>query len=332
MCHHQFASFNVCVNCILSVPKPLTAVTIRFYIEENNFPLLSTLKLGALNILKIDLHSHTKHSDGHLTPAELVDRAHNMQLDVLAITDHDTVAAVDEAIDYQAQQKRPLHIVAGVELSTSWHGFDIHILGLNLDHHNPQLQQRLTQQAQARELRAVKIANKLAKAGFEDTYEAAVKLAAGGQISRAHFARVLHARGIVSDMQRAFDKYLGKGKKAHVSPQWISIEEGVNWVNQAGGKAVLAHPGHYDLTTKWLRRLITQFVQAGGRGMEVVHGHLSPQKKQLLAGLAMEYGLEASAGSDFHFPGRWVELGKNLSLPPQLMPIWHDWALPCCAN
>lgn len=95
----------------------------------------------------------------------------------------------------------------------------------------------------------------------------------------------------------------------------------------AGGKAVLAHPGHYGLTTKWLRRLIVQFVQAGGQGMEVIHGRLSPDKKRLLAALATEYGLESSVGSDFHAPGRWVELGKNLSLPLQLVPIWHDWAL-----
>jgi predicted metal-dependent phosphoesterase TrpH len=282
--------------------------------------------------MKIDLHSHTYFSDGQLSPKELVDRAHNMQVDVLAITDHDTVAGLAEAIDYQATQKRSLQIISGVELSTSWHNFDIHILGLNLDRQDPTLLTRLQQQSRSRDDRAKEIAAKLAKVGIENVYEEASLLACKGQISRAHFARVLVARGVVKDNEAAFKKYLGKGKKAHVKPQWIEIPEAITWIQEAGGKAVLAHPGHYDLTAKWLARLIGVFADAGGDGMEVIHSHLSPERKQNLANLAAQHNLCASAGSDFHFPNRWTELGRNLKLPEQLAPIWQDWQLACLAN
>lgn len=275
--------------------------------------------------MKIDLHSHTHYSDGQLSPKELIDRAHNMQVDVLAITDHDTVEAIQEALDYQALQKRPLQIVAGVELSTSWHGFDIHILGLKVDHLCQAFLENLDTQAQERDSRAHRIAEKLAKAGVADIYPEAKRLAGKGQMSRAHFARAMVNRGEVRDAESAFQKYLGKGKRAHVKPTWISISEAVKWIHQAGGKAVLAHPGHYDMSTKWLRRLLSEFTLAGGNGMEVNHSHLSPQKRELLKQLALEHRLEASAGSDFHFPGRWTELGRHLTLPDELTPVWHNW-------
>lgn len=282
--------------------------------------------------MKIDLHSHTYFSDGQLSPKELIDRAHNMQVDVLAITDHDTVAGLAEAIDYQATQKRSLQIICGVEISTSWHNFDIHILGLNLDRQDPTLLSRLEQQSRSRDDRAREIAMKLAKVGIENMYEEASLLANKGQLSRAHFARALVARGVVNDNEAAFKKYLGKGKRAHVKPQWIEIHEAIGWIHDAGGKAVLAHPGHYDMTAKWLARLISVFADAGGDGMEVIHSHLSPERKQQLANLAAQHSLCASAGSDFHYPNRWTELGRNLKLPEQLMPIWQDWQLACLAN
>ncbi|KXI29775.1 PHP domain-containing protein [Paraglaciecola hydrolytica] len=277
--------------------------------------------------MKIDLHSHTHYSDGHLSPKELIDRAHNMQVDVLAITDHDTIDGIAEAQAYQAGQKRKLHILPGVEISTSWHNFDIHILGLHVDHHDPIFLQRLAAQSAERDRRAQQISDKLAKVGINDVFADAKTMAGVGQVTRAHFARVLLARQLVNDMEAAFKKYLGKGKKAHVSPQWISIDEAISWIHDAGGKAVLAHPGHYDLSTKWLKRLVAEFSLAGGDGMEVIHSHLSPEKKKLLADLASQHQLMASSGSDFHYPNRWTELGKNLTLPSQLVPIWRDWNL-----
>ncbi len=276
--------------------------------------------------MKIDLHSHTYYSDGHLSPKELIDRAHSMQVDVLAITDHDTVQGIDEALAYQKQLKRPLHIVPGVEISTSWHNFDIHVLGLNVDHQDTDFLQQLELQSLERDRRAQQMSDKLEKAGVANVLEDAKALAGVGQLTRAHFARVLVNRQVVKDFDSVFKKYLGKGKRAHVKPKWISIQQAVSWIHQAGGKAVLAHPGHYDMTTKWLKRLVAEFAEAGGDGMEVIHSHLSPERKKLLAELAAAHGLNSSSGSDFHYPNRWTELGKNLALPEQLVPIWHEWA------
>jgi predicted metal-dependent phosphoesterase TrpH len=277
--------------------------------------------------MKIDLHSHTHYSDGHLSPKELIDRAHNMQVNVLAITDHDTVDGIQEAMNYQAKQKRSMQILSGVEISTSWHNFDIHILGLNVDHTQSEFLARLDQQSQERDRRAQQMSDKLAKVGIENVFEEAKALAGKGQVTRAHFARVLVQRQVVKDFDAVFKKYLGKGKKAHVKPQWIEIAQAISWIQDAGGKAVLAHPGHYDMTTKWLKRLVAEFAHAGGDGMEVIHSHLTPERKKLLADIAAEHNLQASSGSDFHYPNRWTELGKNLSLPEQLVPIWHDWNL-----
>lgn len=275
--------------------------------------------------MKIDLHSHTHYSDGHLSPEELILRAHNMQLDVLAITDHDTVAAIDEAQAFQDTQSRDLTIIPGVELSTSWHGFDIHVLGLNVNRFDSSFQKRLQEQSQERQRRAENIAEKLAKCGLGDVYEQAKRYAGKGQLTRAHFARVMVEKGHVQNFDGAFKKYLGKGKRAHVTPKWITIDEAITWIQQAGGKAVLAHPGHYDLSAKWLRKLLVYFKNAGGDGMEVCHPNLAPDRQRQMATYAQEYDLVASAGSDFHAPGRWTELGRHLNIPEHLTPVWQDW-------
>lgn len=278
-----------------------------------------------IEAMKIDLHCHSTYSDGRLTPKELLDRAHNMQVDVLALTDHDTVAGVQELKDLQQLTKRTLHIISGVELSTCWHGFDIHIVGLNVDHDDSTFLARLQEQADRRECRAQKIAHKLEKAGVSGVYDVAKQFAGVGQITRAHFARALVKLNTVDSLESAFKKYLGKGKKAHVKPEWISIADAVTWIQDAGGQAVLAHPGHYDMTAKWLRRLVAEFAFAGGDGIEANHMHLAPSKRELLVELAIEHNLLASTGSDFHYPSRWTELGKSLAFSEQLTPVWHDW-------
>lgn len=275
--------------------------------------------------LKIDLHSHTRFSDGHLTPTELIFRAHQMQVDVLAITDHDTLAGLEEAHVCQGQQKRPLTIIDGVEISTRWHGFDIHIVGLNVDRQSSSLIEQLSAQSEIRAARAEKIAAKLEKCGFPDTLAQAKALAGVGQVTRAHFARVLINHHGVTNMDAAFRKYLGKGKRAEVKAQWPDIQDAVRWIQAAGGQAVLAHPAHYDMTTKWLRRLVSEFAEAGGDAMEVAFPGLQPTKQQLLVDIAHEHGLLGSAGSDFHFPSRWTELGRNLTIDTRLTPVWHQW-------
>lgn len=275
--------------------------------------------------MKIDLHCHTHFSDGALSPAELLMRAHNQQVDVLAITDHDTVDAVSPIIELQKSEKRPMQIIPGVEISTAWHGFDIHVLGLNVQWQDPLFEKRLKQQQETRAIRAQKIAEKLAAAGLGDVYDAAKNLAGEGQITRAHFARVLIAAGKVDNFDQAFKKYLGKGKRAFVKPSWISVSEAAQWINDAGGVAVLAHPSRYDLSAKWLRRLMLEFKEAGGRGIEVVYPGLSPSLKNQLALYAKEYALHGSMGSDFHAPGRWSELGRHLSMPDTVNPVWQLW-------
>ncbi|WP_137167492.1 PHP domain-containing protein [Salinimonas lutimaris] len=277
--------------------------------------------------MKIDLHSHTIFSDGQLSPTELVLRAHTMQVDVLAITDHDTIDGLTEAHACQAEQKRAMTIIDGVEVSTGWHNFDIHIVGLNVDRQNTAFQTFLKAQADRREERAQKIADKLTKCGYDGVLERARKLAGKGQLTRAHFARVLVNNYQVATMNTAFRKYLGKGKRAAVKAQWPTMAEAIAAIHEAGGQAVLAHPGHYDMTAKWLRRLVAEFADAKGDAIEAASPGLNPTKRDLIVELAQTHQLRASAGSDFHFPSRWTELGRNLGLASQLTPVWHDWAL-----
>lgn len=253
-------------------------------------------------------------------------RAHTMQVDVLAITDHDTLAGLARAHAAQAQQQRRLTIIDGVEISTRWHGFDIHVVGLNVDRGSPDLLAHLDEQARIRSERAEKIADKLEKCGFEGVLPKALALAGVGQVTRAHFARVLVEQYGVANMNTVFKKYLGKGKRAMVKAQWPTMQEAIAWIQAAGGQAVLAHPAHYDMTTKWLRRLVADFAAAQGDGIETAFPGMARGKQQIIQQLATEHNLLASAGSDFHFPSRWTELGKNLGISSSLTPIWHNWS------
>lgn len=277
--------------------------------------------------MKIDLHCHSHYSDGTLSPEELLLRAHNQQVDVLAVTDHDSISAVGELVNLQKQQKRPMQIIPGVELSTAWHGFDIHIIGLNVDWENSQFLARLLSQQNVRKERALLIAERLEAAGFSDIFPAVKRMAGVGQITRAHYARALMETGKVSSFDQAFKRYLAKGKRAFVKPKWIEVSDAVQWITEAGGVAVLAHPSRYDMTAKWLRRLLLEFKEAGGQGIEVVYPGISVVIKNQLAKYAEEYGLHGSAGSDFHSPGRWSEIGRNLALPESVKPVWQLWNL-----
>lgn len=273
----------------------------------------------------IDLHSHTTHSDGQLTPTELVMRAQQMQVDVLAITDHDTVSGVEEARAYAANSSPRVSIVAGVEISTIWHGFDIHILGLDVDHQDQHFLQLLQQQQQTREQRAQQICDKLEQAGMPDVLKKAKSIANGAQLSRSHIARAMVSLSYVTNAQSAFKKYLGKGKRAHVKADWIDLGQAITWIHDAGGRAVIAHPQHYDMNTKWLRRLVSDFVDSHGDGIEVSHPNIAPTQRQLLLEIAQQHNLLGSAGSDFHAPSRWTELGRRLAIPDTITPVWHDW-------
>ncbi|PKI16909.1 RNase RNM [Colwellia sp. 12G3] len=278
---------------------------------------------------RIDLHSHTNCSDGGLSPQSLIDRAANFQIDVLAITDHDTVAALDIAQKHIDEKKIPLKLINGIEISTAWQGFEIHIVGLNIDKNNPELKALIALQQQAREQRAISMGEKLEKCGFPTIYTDAKAMAGEGSITRAHFAKVLHQQGHVNTMQQAFDKYIGKkgskGQRAYVKPNWCNIEEAVQAIHHAGGSAVMAHPIRYDLSAKWLRRLIVHFSEVAGDGLEVVLPQMNPEQRQKMLAYCQEYNLHASMGSDFHYPNRWSDIGRNLTMPVGAKPIWAQW-------
>jgi hypothetical protein len=286
---------------------------------------MSTTDRCDFSNLRVDLHSHTKCSDGALSPIELINRAVNFQIDVLAITDHDTVAALDIANQYIKKQNIALTLINGIEISTAWQGFDIHIVGLNINKDHPSLVKLIKSQQIARQQRATLIGEKLQKCGFDGVYEQAKERAGKGSITRAHFAKVMLERGIVSTQQKAFDKYLGKGNRAFVKPNWCSIEEAVAIIHQAGGTAVMAHPIRYDLTAKWLRRLIVDFKNAQGDALETVLPQMNNEQRQRMLNYCLEYDLYASLGSDFHYPSKWSDLGRKLNLPDNSKPVWQLW-------
>lgn len=269
-----------------------------------------------------DLHCHSTASDGQLTPTEVVQRAVENKVDVLALTDHDTVNGIQEA--KQAAENLPIQLISGVEISIEWLGKNIHLSALHFNESNPKLITLLRKQTALREQRAHQIADKLAKVGILNAYEGA-KSFSKGEITRAHYARFLVEIGAVKNIEKAFKKYLGQGKPAYVKPEWCSMEEAIETIHYAGGVINIAHPLRYKMTARWVRRLIEAFKNADGDGIEVAGCGQSRDQRLLLARWAEEFNLYASAGSDFHFPTPWLDLGKSLELPQSCKPIWHLW-------
>ncbi|QLB13056.1 hypothetical protein EV697_102260 [Bisgaardia hudsonensis] len=267
-----------------------------------------------------DLHCHSNASDGMLTPTELVLRAKEKNVNVMALTDHDTVQGIDEARK-QAEQLG-IQLINGVEISTNWENKGIHIVGLGFDKTHPKMTALLEKQAQVRFQRAKDIGAKLEKIGVQNAFEETQKLA-DGEVTRAHYARYLVSIGKVANVQQAFKKYLMQGKSAFVKADWVDIPMAINVIHQAGGLAIIAHPLRYNMTTKWLKKLITDFKNWGGDGIEVSGCGQTKDQRQLIARWANEYQLLASVGSDFHFPCAWIELGKSLELPENCQPIWE---------
>lgn len=267
-----------------------------------------------------DLHSHSTASDGILSPTELVQRAVAQQVGMLALTDHDTLAGIAEA--KKAAETLPIELISGVEISILWEGKSIHLAALNIDETNGTLLELLEEQKRLRDQRAQQIAEKLAKAGIPNAYEGAKNLASG-EVTRAHYGRFLVAQGYARNDEHAFKRYLGIGKPAYVKPIWCSMEQAITATHQAGGVICVAHPLRYKMTARWIRQLIRDFKQAGGDGLEVAGCAQTPDQRQLLARWANEFELYASAGSDFHYPTGWVELGKSLTLPADCKQIWQ---------
>lgn len=269
-----------------------------------------------------DLHCHSTASDGSLTPTELIVRAKAKGVTSLALTDHDTINGQQEAKD--AAQENAINFISGVELSTTWENKCFHIVGLNIDPKHSGLTQGISKLQTLRAERTKTIALKLEKKAITGSYEAVIKAAKGGMVTRTHFSNYLLDQHHVSTQQEAFDRYLGEGKPAFVSTVWAELHDAINWINQAKGVAVVAHPLRYKLTVSWMRRFLSFFKEAGGQGIEVVTGHSNPDEIRRAILYAKHYDLFASVGSDFHTPdNQWVELGRLPPLPATVTPIWE---------
>ncbi|WP_439888905.1 PHP domain-containing protein [Pseudomonas sp. MBLB4123] len=275
--------------------------------------------------MEVDLHCHSTASDGALAPAVLVARAHERGVRLLALTDHDTLEGLAEA--RAAAQSLDMHLVSGIELSCTWGGATIHVLGYAFDCDAPALCQAIADLHQGRWLRAEEIARRLEAKGMPGALEGAraVQQAlgdSGNAPARPHFAEFLVRAGHVKDRAEAFRKWLGSGKLGDVKQHWPTLVEAVDTLRQAGAWISLAHPWHYDFTRSKRRKLIADFVQAGGHALEVVNGMQPAEQVGSLAILAREFGLLVSAGSDFHAPGEWSELGMYRPVPQDLPPLW----------
>ena len=274
--------------------------------------------------LHYDLHSHSTASDGTLTPAELVRRAHAQGVDVLALTDHDVTDGVAEAQDTARQLG--LRLVPGVEISVSWNAATIHIVGLNIDPTQPELKAGLAALRDKRVARGEEIARRLAKHGIEGALAGALAYANGEILSRTHFARFLVEQGHAKDVRQVFKKFLVNNKPGHVPGDWASLQDAVRWIRAAGGQAVIAHPARYRISASRLRKFIEEFKDCGGEGIEVVSGSHSAGDVQGMLQHAKRFELLASCGSDYHGPEQpWVELGKLMPLPNGCKPVWTAW-------
>ncbi len=260
-------------------------------------------------------------SDGELLPADVVKRAVAMGVDVLALTDHDTVAGVAEA--QIAARDLPLALIPGIEVSAQWRGRTVHVVGLNIDIGSSSLIAALDNLQLLRKTRAQQIAARLEKIGVKNALAGAESYAGDSVIGRPHFAAHMVASGFVKSSAQAFKRYLGAGKVGDVRNVWPELSEAVAWIVGAGGLAVLAHPEKYKLTRTKLRELLADFSGAGGGAIEVVSGRQEPRITKVLAELCNDFGLLASTGSDFHRQGQpWQELGKQSELPDICRPVW----------
>jgi predicted metal-dependent phosphoesterase TrpH len=272
----------------------------------------------------IDLHCHSYVSDGTLSPKELVQRAHDKSVTTLSLTDHDTIAGLDEASE-QAKELG-IELIPGIEISCQWNKYGVHILAYNFALNCPVMQEVQDYQTRVRKKRAREICQRLQKKGLPPTYAVAESKSHTSIPGRPHFAQSLVELGAVADMGEAFKRYLGAGKAGDVKSGWPSLEQALEWIHEANAVAVIAHPRKYDFSLTKLRALIEDFKNLGGQGMEVVVSGQKPGEIGMLSDLCRRYGLYASVGSDFHSPDyRWAELGQIPSLPDSARPVWELW-------
>jgi predicted metal-dependent phosphoesterase TrpH len=262
-------------------------------------------------------------SDGTLTPEELALRAKTNGVELWALTDHDEIGGVERAA--AAAKANGLAFLSGVEISVTFIGQTVHIVGLGFDANNAALREGLQRTRGGRKERAQEMSDGLAKVGIRGAFEGALTYAGNPDlISRTHFARYLVETGVCKETNEVFRKYLTEGKPGFVPHRWASLKDAVQWITDAGGMAVIAHPARYGFTANEEFALFTEFKGHGGRGVEVVTGSHTAAEYVSYAHTAQEFGLAASRGSDFHSPAEsHTELGALPLLPGHLTPIWE---------
>jgi len=271
-----------------------------------------------------DLHCHSLKSDGDLSPSDLVDRAAEQGVTMLALTDHDTINGLAEA--RTRAEMHSIELISGIEFSSVWNGIGIHVVGLGFDETHPEMLAAIARQEDCRLQRAKTIAERLEKLGIKGIWAKAEAIANGAQIGRPHFAQALIDMEKVSNMAQAFKRYLGAGKPGDVKTLWPDITEVVGWIREAGGVAVVAHPDKYKMTNTKLKSMLKAFAEAGGNGLEVVSGATEVTFSRRMVEICNELGFLASQGSDFHGPRPWSELGKFTKMPEGVNPVWTHWA------
>ncbi|AFU97377.1 hypothetical protein M5M_00710 [Simiduia agarivorans SA1 = DSM 21679] len=292
----------------------------KWDVQADNRPCI-----GFMAVVLYDLHTHSTASDGILSPESLVSSAARAGVQFLALTDHDTQQGI-AAARIRAQEEG-ITLIPGLELSCVWRGRGVHVVGLGIDPTSDVMRVRLAAMATARAERAGLIARALARAGLSDEntiYQRALALADGGSVGRPHFARALVELGKVKSLNQAFKKYLGAGKPGDIKQAFPELVDGVAWLNEASGVAVLAHPLKYNLTRTKLRELLADFADAGGQAVEVISGVQAVADTRDMLQLAQAAGLAGSLGSDFHVPEQgWQALGCAGELPAGITPVWQ---------
>ncbi|QWD73477.1 PHP domain-containing protein [Polynucleobacter sp. TSB-Sco08W16] len=278
--------------------------------------------MSSFPTLNADLHCHSVVSDGTLTPEVLAERAQANGVHLWALTDHDELGGQERA--RAAANALKMDYVSGVEISVTWMGQTIHIVGLGIDANHAGIIEGLRQTRDGRANRAKLMAEQLLKVGIPGAYEGALHFAGNHDlISRTHFARYLVEQGVCRDTEEVFKKYLVEDKPGYVPHQWATLDNAVAWIKGAGGVAVIAHPGRYKLTALQMGELYQHFKDIGGLGIEVITGSHSPDQYKTYGKIAQHYGFLASRGSDFHDPDEsHVDLGTLPHLPDHLTPVW----------
>ena len=272
-----------------------------------------------------DLHCHSTHSDGLLSPDALVRRAAERGVQTLALTDHDEISGLNPARSTAVDCG--IRFIDGVEISVSWRDLTLHIVGLRIDPKNQILLNGLEKVRSGRSSRGRRIGESLAEVGIPNAFEGAMRYVTSEKlISRTHFARFLVEAGYVKEVKDVFKHYLTPGKPGYIEHEWATMLDAIEWIHGAGGQAVLAHPGRYKVDSAGMNSLLNEFKALNGDAIEVLTSSHTYAQYSEYAAYAKQFDLLASCGSDYHGPGEsWMDFGQLPALPIGLTPVWKEW-------